>query len=340
MLDERLHNVLWAVVDSYISNPDPVGSRFVTKKYAFNLSSATIRNIMADLEDLGYLRQPHTSAGRIPTDKAYRLYVDALFRRQCDDISYDHDLASHLEGVKSDTHTLMEEVSKNLSKLSHYLGLALPPRHDKSVMSRISILKSTGDQVAVSLLTNDGMIKSNIIRADTSLTQWDLNRIADYLNREFSGCTIDEIRYVLLKELTIDKVLCDTLISRAMNILQEALYFRHSAVFISGLSEVLGLPDFCDLGRIREISKAIEDKHLMIKLLDTLSGEDGIKVFIGAENPDEEMKKFSLVVSTYREGDRAIGSIGVIGPLRMNYSKAISIVDTTAKCLTRVLSEK
>lgn len=340
MLDTRFHRVLCAVVDSYITNPDPVGSRFVTKKYSFNLSPATVRNIMADLEELGYLLQPHTSAGRIPTDKAYRLYVDTLLKDAGSDAMYVCGLESRLESIKNDIHALLEEVSKTLSKLSHYLGVALPLKPDRSIMSRVSLFRYKENQIAVALLTNEGIVKNKIIRVDTDLTQRDLNSIAEYLNAEFSGYTMDEIRYILLKELTIDKMLCDTLISRAMNILQEAFYFNYNTVFISGLSEVLGLPDFSDLSRIKALSRAIEDKHLMIKLLDTLFEHDGVRVVIGDENHVAEMKNLSMVVSTYKEGNRSVGSIGVIGPSRMDYVKAISIVDTTAKYLTRVLSEK
>jgi heat-inducible transcriptional repressor len=175
---------------------------------------------------------------------------------------------------------------------------------------------------------------------DVDLTQRDLNRISDYLNAEFAGLTMDEIRARIVSEMQRDKALCDTLISRAMTICRQALYFDYGDVFISGLSEVLGLPDFSDLQRIKEISRAIEDKHLIIKLLDTLSRSEGVKVVIGSENPASELKKLSMVVSTYKEGDRPIGTIGIIGPTRMDYLKAITIVDTAAKFLTRVLSER
>lgn len=340
MLDSRLHRVLWAVVDSYIANPDPVGSRFVSKKYAFNLSPATIRNIMADLEDMGFLHQPHTSAGRIPTDKAYRLYVDTLFADNIDDTRYADDLIKQLENIKNDINELLEESTRTLSRLSHYLGVALPPKPDRSILRRISLFRYKERQIAVSLLTSEGTVKNKIVHINSDLTQRDFNRIMEYLNDEFLGYTIDEIRSVLLKELYREKAICDTIISRAINILQEATYFGYSTVFISGLSEVLGLPDFSDIDRVKEISRAIEDKHLMIKLLDTLFEGDGIRVVIGAENPADDMKKLSMVVSTYKEGDRPIGSIGVIGPSRMNYVKAITIVGTTARYLTRILSEK
>lgn len=340
MMEDRDYKVLWAVVDSYISNPDPVGSRFVTKKYAFNLSSATIRNIMADLEDMGYLHQPHTSAGRVPTDKGYRFYVDSLSQEaEGSNAAYIDELFSRIGHMKNDINSFLEGTTKALSMLSHYLGIALPPKSDRSRLKKISIIRHKEDHAAVVFLTREGIVKNSIITVDSDLTQRDLNRMAEYLNGEFAGFTIDEIRSILLKELYRDKVLCDTLISRATCLCQKALCFDYSTLFISGLSEVLGLPDFSDLDRIKEISKTIEDKRLIIKLLDKLSESDGIRVIIGSENPAAEMRKLSMVVSTYKEGARTIGTLGVIGPTRMDYSKAITIVDRTAKYITRVFSE-
>ncbi len=340
MLDSRTYRVLSAVVDSYIKNPDPVGSRFVTKKYAFNLSPATIRNIMADLEDMGFLQQPHTSAGRIPTDKGYRFYVDSLFREEgAFDTHLADELTRRLESIRNDITSLLTEATKTLSMLSHYLGVALPPKPDKTTLCRINLFRYKENQVAIVLLTDEGVIKNKIVHLDPELSQRDLNRISEYLNSEFAGYTIDEIRSMLLHQMWKDKAVCDALISRAIKICEEALYFGYSDIFIAGFSEVLGLPDFSDLERIKEISKTIEDRYLIIKLLEDLSESEGVKIVIGSENPATEMKKLSVVVSTYKEDDRPIGIIGVIGPTRMDYIKAITIADTTAKFITRVLTE-
>ena len=340
MLNERVHRVLRAVVDSYISNPDPVGSRYVTRQYAFNLSPATIRNIMADLVEMGYLHQPHTSAGRVPTDKGYRFYVDSLIREGMRETSGDVELIRCLEPIKSDFDILLEETTKTLSKLSHYLSIALPPKAEKSTLRRINLVKYRENQVAAFLLTEEGIIKNKIIQTDSDMSQRDLNRVNDYLNSEFADHEISEIRSKLVCDLYKEKALCDSLISRAIAIFREAIFFTYSTVFISGLSEVLGLPDFSDIERIKEISKAIEDKHLMIKLLDSLSETEGMKIVIGSENSASELQKLSMVVSTYKEGEKIIGMIGVIGPTRMNYMKAITFVDTTAKYITRVLTEE
>lgn len=344
MLEDRTYQVLWAVVDSYITNFDPVGSRFVTKKYDFNLSPATIRNIMADLEDMGFLHQPHTSAGRVPTDKGYRVYVDSFFSKTgIEDPLLADELARGLENIRNDMNFLLGETTYMLSSLSHYIGVALSPKPEKSTFKRINMVRHKENAVAITLLTDEGVIQNKFIRLDPELTDLstnDLNRISGYLNSEFSGYALGDIKTLMLKEMRREKELCDTLISRAMKICEEALYFGNGNIFISGFSEALGLPDFSDLERIKEFSRAIEDKHMIIKLLDMLSESDGVMVLIGSESPSKEMKKLSMVVSNYKEGDRAVGTIGIIGPTRMDYQKAIRIVATTATFITRTLSER
>jgi heat-inducible transcriptional repressor len=341
-LSERSRKILCAVVQSYINYPDPVGSRIVTKRFSFGLSSATVRNIMSDLEEMGFLSQPHTSAGRIPTDLGYRFYVDSL-ATETDfysniEIEILQGLYRRLEILKNDIDLLLSETTKSLSMLSHYLGVAMSPTPDMTTLSRIDLLKYQADKVAVVLFTAEGLIKNKVLSVDPDISQKDLNRIAHYLNSEFSGYTFDEIRLKLLKDMSREKVKCDNLISRAMRICREALYFPLNELFVSGLSEVLELPDFADLKKIRDLSKAIEDKHRIIKLLDTISEGEGVHVLIGSEHDQDEMKQLSVVVSPCKEGDRPIGIVGIIGPTRMNYAKAIYIVENTAKFITKMLA--
>jgi heat-inducible transcriptional repressor len=342
MLNERNKKVLCAIVQSYINFPDPVGSRVVTKRYSFGLSPATIRNIMADLEDMGLLTQPHTSAGRVPTDLGYRFFVDSLVAEGDYSLNVDilQGIYKRLESLKNDIDMLLSETTKNLSRLSHYLGIAISPRADVTTLKRINLLKYKADKVAVVLFTDEGIIKNKVISIDSEISQKDLKRIAGYLNSEFSGYTFDEIRSKVIKEMSREKSRCDSLISKAMRICQDALFFPCSDLFVSGLSEVLELPDFADLKKIRELSRAIEDKHTIIELIDKLSESDGVQVIIGSENSLEEMKKLSVIVSPCREGGRSIGVVGIIGPTRMNYAKAIYIVENTSKLITRMLAER
>jgi heat-inducible transcriptional repressor len=342
ILSERSRKVLCAVVQSYIDFPDPVGSRVVTKRYSFGLSPATIRNIMADLEEMGFLTQPHTSAGRVPTDLGYRFFVDSLIAERSPDSDIGillQNLYEKLESLRNDIESLLSETTRSLSLISHYLGIAMSPTSDTTTLRKINLLKYEPDKIAAILFTDDGLIKNRVVSLDSEISQKDLNRIAAYLNAEFSGYTFDQIKQRILREMSREKMRCDSLISRAMRICREALHFQ-SDLFVSGLSAVLDLPDFADLKKIRELSKAIEDKHMIVKILDRLSEAEGVQVVIGSENSMDEMKKLSIVVSPCREDDRPVGVVGIIGPTRMNYAKAIYIVENTAKFITKMLARR
>ena len=339
MLDERSRKVLYAVIQCYINSPGPVGSRVVTKKYDFGLSPATIRNIMSDLEEMGYLRQPHTSAGRIPTDSGYRFYVDSLGAEgQLTNNALMAELNKKFELIKKDINSFLDDASKMLSELSHYIGITMSPNTSMSTLNKIELLKYRDNQLAVILFTDEGIIKNKIVPVDPEISQKELNRIADYINSRFRGQSLDEIKRLILKEMSRERVLCDSLISEAVRICRNAFSSAPGNIYISGLSEVLRLPDFCDINRIRELLQTLEAKHIIINLLDNIADSEGTQVLIGAENPLDEMKQFSLVAATYKEGSRPMGTVAIIGPKRMNYQEAISIIDSTAQFITKLLS--
>jgi len=339
MLDERSKKVLYSIIQCYINTPGPVGSRVVTKKYQLGLSPATIRNIMSDLEEMGYLRQPHTSAGRVPTDIGYRFYVDSLnTEKQHINSALTAEINKKFELIKKDINSFLDDASKMLSELSHYIGITMSPNTSATTLSKIDLLKYRDNQVAVILFTEEGIIKNTIVTADPDISQRELNRIAEYINSRFRGQSLDEIKKLILNEMTRERVLCDNLISEAIKICRNAFSESPGNVYISGLSEVLRLPDFFDINRIRELLKTLEDKHIIVKLLDNIADSVGTQVLIGSENSLDEMKQFSLVAATYKEGNRPIGAIAIIGPKRMNYMEAISIVNSTAQFITKLLS--
>jgi heat-inducible transcriptional repressor len=345
ILDERSRRVLNAVVRSYIDRPDPVGSRFVTRKYSFGFSPATIRNIMADLEEMGFLSQPHTSAGRVPTDKGYRFYVDSLGEEgqtgkiiELPDEFTEH-FSRRLEDFRNDISAMFSEVTNTLSSISHYVSVVLPPKAENTTFNRIDLLKYKSDQVVAILLTDEGIIRNKVIQVDPMLRQEDLNRIAEYLNGEFAGHTLDEINGMLMQRMRREKAQWDKLISRAISIYEQAMTFSRDDMFVSGLYDVMNLPDFSDISKIRDLSKAIKEKHVIIKLLAELSDAEGVQVVIGTENPIEELKGLSVVTSTYKEGSRNMGIIALIGPTRMDYSRAMIMVDTIAKCVSRTFGD-
>lgn len=341
MLGERNRRVLFAVIQCYINAPGPVGSRVVTKKFSFGLSPATIRNIMSDLEEMGYLRQPHTSAGRIPTDSGYRLYVDTLITGK--DYVNDElllELYKRLETLNKDINYFHDRASKVLSSLSNYIGIIMSPKTGMTTLNKIELLKYRKNQVAVILFTDEAMIRNKVVSIGPEISQKDLNRISGYINSEFAGFTLEEIRRIVLNEMSEERSICDSLISEALKICRNVFSSAEGDIYVSGLSEMLDLPDFCDIDRIRLLLKTIEDKHLIVELLDKISASDGTQVFIGSENPIDEMKNFSMVISTYNEGSKPVGAIGLIGPRRMNYLKAISIVDMTANYISNILLDR
>lgn len=341
MLNERSKQILCAVIQCYINSPGPVGSRVVTKKFSFGLSSATIRNIMSDLEEMGFLHQPHTSAGRVPTDIGYRFFVDTIKEENPEngrDLLIE--LNQKMELLKKDINFFLDETSRMMSFMSHYIGITMSPDTELTTLTKVELLKYRKNQAAVILITDEGLIRNKLVAINPDITQKDLNRMAEYINDSFSGHRLSDIKKRIILELAKEKFVADKLIKEAVRIFTDIFSAASNNIYISGLSEVLALPDFCDVEKIRELLKTIEDKHTILKLLDKLADSEGTQVFIGTENPLDEMKKFSLVVSTYREGNKPIGAIGIIGPKRMNYQKSISIVDMTASYITAVLSNR
>ncbi len=340
ILDDRSKKVLCAVVESYIRNLEPVGSRFVTRRYSLGCSSATIRNIMADLEDVGFLSQPHTSAGRIPTDKGYRFYVDYIL--DIKEAEYDEEsqeylkkLDNHLEYIRSDLNKIFLEATNALSTLSNYIGVITPPRPECTTFNKLELIRYRSDQVVAILLTNEGIIKNKVISIPPSYSQDDLNNIVDYLNKEYSGYQLDKIMHILTERITTEKAQYNNLINKTIKIYEESLSIVAEDIFVSNLYDAINLPDFADISKIKELSKTIKDKHLILKLLNEFSDIEGIQVIIGDENPITELKGLSIVASAYKEGERNMGVIALLGPKRMNYSKSIYVVESIAKLISR-----
>jgi heat-inducible transcriptional repressor len=345
MLDERSRRVLNAVVSSYIDRPDPVGSRFVTRKYSFEFSPATIRNIMSDLEEMGFLRSPHTSAGRVPTDKGYRFYVNSLSETGetggAPEVTpeFVERFSKRLDEFRNDISAMFSEVTNTLSSLSNCVSIVLPPKAGITTFNRINLIKYRGDQIVAILITDEGIITNRVLQSDPMITQEDLTRLADFLNAEFAGHTLDEINKQLLKRLKREKAQWDKLIHRALSIYEQAMSSTQDDIFVSGLYDVMSLPDFTDITKIKELSRAIKEKQEIIKLLAELSKSDGVQVVIGSENPVDELKGLSVVTSIYKEGDKPMGIIALIGPTRMDYGKTIIMVDTIAKCVSRTFDD-
>jgi len=339
-LSERSRSILKAIVLSYIEKASPIGSQTVTQSYSFGLSPATIRNIMAELEDLGYLTQPHTSAGRIPTTKGYRMYVDELMEMENPALFDEEYLIENYLGTKrEDPHALFQETTRMLSLLSHYAGVVLAPKISKTRLDRLQFIHLRRGHVLVLQVSKDGLVQHRIIDADPDLTQKELTQISVFLNEKFSGLTLDEIRTRLLDEMRAEKDLYDRLLQKALELGRRVLEEQpQEELYVVGTSNIMELPEFAeDLEKMKSLFRTFEEKAVILKLLNHCLEMRGIQIFIGSENRLTGIEDCSLVVSTYQGGDHVMGTLGVIGPTRMEYARVIPLVDHTARLLSRLL---
>ena len=339
-LQERNQQVLKAIVCSYIKSADPIGSRTITKNFEFGLSAATIRNIMADLEEMGYLSQPHTSAGRIPTEQGYRFYVDCLMSGdlfQWDERDFIE--KRHLAPKRDDLKELLQETSQLLSFLSHYTGMVLAPNLSNTVFQRLELIRLPRSHYLVILITQDGLTENRIVEISEVLSEQQLDWIISYLNDQFEGQDLYTIRNQLFKKLEESKML-NRLLQMALELARQVLNPEPAAeLYLGGTSNILNIPEFADIEKIRAILQALEEKALIVKLMNKCLDSEGVHVFIGSENENRWMEDCSLVVSNYKRSNRALGTLGVIGPTRMEYERVIPLVDHTARLLSHVFEE-
>lgn len=340
-LNERTEKILRAIIQSYIDLKVPIGSSVVTRRFSFGLSPATIRNIMAALEELGYVTQPYTSAGRVPTERGYKYYVDALLKEYTLSMNKAivHKLFNRLQGIEKDLQQLINETSKTLSLFSSYLGIVTPPRAEDRTLKHIRVVKYERNRVLSILIFEDGTVKNRIINLERAYTQRELDKITNYLNISFGGISLSEVKNRVAYQLSRESITCDRLIANSLMVCKGLISMENEDMLMEGLTGASNLPDFADINEIKDILKAIEDKHLMLKLLAQVDSSEGVQVFVGLEKIIPSMKKLSMVVSTYTDSVDARGTIGIIGPIRMNYKELIPIVDRTAKTLTKILSE-
>jgi heat-inducible transcriptional repressor len=341
-LNERSKKILWAIIQSHIDLNAPVGSFMVTKRFSFGLSPATIRNTMASLEELGYVKQPHTSAGRVPTERGYRLYVNTLLKERALPInkSLVQKLSYRLRVTEKNVDRLVKEAVRTLSSFSRYLAIATSPRTEEMVLKHIKFIKYDKKKVLSILISEEGIVKNKIIELEEIHSQKQLDKIANYLNTTLSGLTLREVREKIVSQMVEGKITCDRLIAQALSMCKDIIISEDESLFMDEFSGTCNLPDFASIKQIKEILKAIEDKYFMLKLLDKVSGSKGVQVFIGLDNIMPAMKDLSMVVSPYYyHKSHAYGTIGIIGPTRMNYEKLIPVVEHTAKTLTHILSK-
>lgn len=342
-LDRRSRGVLKAVVSAFIQTGQPVGSGAISRAYREHLSSATIRNVMAELETAGLLCQPHTSAGRIPTDRGYRFYVDTLLPAQRISSSEERAIRQDLKGGVSDLGELLERASRLLSRLSRNLAIVVAPSLSQTVFKNVEFLHLGPRRVLAVFVSKAGALHNRVLESEEDLSQEELTRIGNFLNERFAGQTLPQVRRELLRLMSEEKALYDRLLGQALMLgmrMFEQSERLQAGVYMDGTAHLLARVRSEDLEHMRDLFRAFEDKQRIVQLLNQCLDSDGVRVLIGAENRAPELRPMSLVMANYRSEEKPLGTLGVLGPMRMEYGRAVLVVETIARVCTEVLCGK
>jgi len=340
-LNERGRKILEAIIEDYIESAEPVGSRTVTRRHELGLSPATVRNVMADLEEMGFLISPHTSAGRVPTEQGYRFYVDSILRVGSLSRQQQERIDRYYQRRGLRVEERLREAGRMLSALSHYTGLVMAPRLTTTIFRHIEFVRLSQGRIMVILVTQSGLVQNKMIEVDEPLSPSDLEQMTNYLNETLGGLSIQEIKKRILSEMAAEKAKYDQLLSRALKLFRETFGEEiESQVFIEGASRILEQPEFADLEKMKRLFRAFEQKSVLIHLLDKCQQAEGVRIFIGSETKYSEIEGCSLVTATYSNPQGTIGTLGVIGPTRMPYSLVIPIVDYTARLVSQLFEQE
>jgi heat-inducible transcriptional repressor len=336
MLDERARTLLKTLIERYVADGQPVGSRALSRLSGLELSPATIRNVMADLEDMGFVASPHTSAGRIPTPRGYRFFVDTLLTLK----PVEEQQASIIEGQLrgGDPQRAMQNAAQLLSSLSRFAGVVLTPRRSPS-FKQLEFVRLSDRRVLLIIVTPDGDVQNRILLTRSPFTQSQLTEAANMLNEHFAGLSFGEARMRLHSDLRQLSAEISALMEAAVQAGSEA-EAESDPVVVSGERNLLGITDLAtDVHTLRRLFDLFEHKTRLIHLLDTSIGADGVQIYIGGESQLVPMDEMSMVVAPYEVDGKVVGTLGVVGPTRMAYERVIPIVDITAKLLSNALSQ-
>jgi heat-inducible transcriptional repressor len=338
ILSERMKWILRAVIENYILTAEPVGSKTISNMSNPHLSPATIRNIMADLEEMGFLFQPYTSAGRVPTEKGLRFYVDSILDVHELSPEEQEKIRSRYLNFPPEGVDLFKETCRILSSSSHYLGVVWAPKMGLVKLQHIEFVKLRRHLILAILVSTTGLVQNRLIEVEEDFSQSELDHLSDYLNSLLTGLTLYQVREKLLDQMRIEKKAYDDLFEKALKLGEQAFSsIDDTDVFIDGRTNILQQPEFSNISTMTDLFKAFEEKATMVKLLDKCMAPRGVQISIGRESEVQEMENCSMVTSTYGCRGQVWGALGVIGPRRMNYSKVIPLVDYSARLLTEIL---
>ena len=338
-LNEREAAVLQALVHEYITTGKPVGSRSFVQKYSFTVSPATMRNIMFDLESGGFLMQPHTSAGRIPTDMGYRFYVDSLLDTY--EFVMNEKLKVREDLIKKELQLdrIFSSVSKMLSLVSNYAGVILTPKADYTVVKHIELVPLDSNEIVFILITRTGMVLTKKVKVSTSIIQEDIRKYANYLTNELCGFSLFNVRLDVFDRLRNEAV-NDRHKEMAIDIAQLALSeTEESDLFIDGIENLLHIPEMIEAEQLKKLLHLIEEKKVLRGIMERSLDKDGVHTLIGEEISESEVSGCSIVTSSYKMGNKKVGVLGIIGPTRMDYEKVVPLVDYTGKVVSDFLTK-
>ena len=339
-LNDRSLHLLKTIVERYIQDGQPVGSRALSKNTDISLSPATIRNVMADLDDLGLIHSPHTSAGRVPTVKGYRFFVDSLLTVKPLEAEAVNQLNSEFKDAEN-AGEILNRASKMLSEVSKMAGVVTLPKRKVLCLRHIEFLSLSNTRVLVIFVTNEQEVHNKIIHTAKQFSEAELVQAANYLNSVYSGRSLAAVRQAVLDELKQDQQLVNQSMIDAVNIAQQA--FEQQPVedyVLSGETNLMGFNELSDMGHLKQLFDAFSQKQGVIHILDQCLVAEGVQIYIGEESGYQALDQCSLVSSSYTINEETVGVLGVIGPTRMAYEKVIPFVDMTAKLLGSALNPK
>src|SRR5690348_10619062 len=348
-LGERAQHLLRALIESYIRDGQPVGSRSLSRESGLQLSSATIRNVMADLEELGFVASPHTSAGRIPTDKGYRFFVDTLLQVQPVEEVAAAEIRRQLEGrheaARESSKDLIATVSQLLSSVTHLAGVVTLPRAAEASITQIEFVSLSENRVLVVLVYGEREVQNRIIQLERYYSPDELKRASNFLNEQFRGRSLAQVRQEILRQLSetrahMNQVMLDA-ISMAQHVFEAGAGGGDQLEYvIKGETNLMGVAELSSVEKLRRLFEAFNEKRDFLHLLDNSLRAEGVQIFIGHESGYQLLDDCSVVTAPYGSPDSVVGVLGVIGPTRMAYERVIPIVDMTAKLLGAALNSR
>ena len=338
-LSERERMVLNSIVENFVHNAVPVGSRVLSKKNGFKLSPATIRNVMGDLEEMGYLTHPHTSAGRVPTDKGYRFYVDSLMAVETLSPQEKDDILQQFLRVSKEVDSILDAASQMIARVSSQLGVVLSPRFYQGVFEKIELVPIAEKKVLMVLSIRSGLVRTIVLKMEAEVSREVMERTAATINERLHGLSLMEIKNTLdsrLRDLVeVDPNLVSAIAGSAAPLIDQ---IDHRNFHFGGTHNIMAQPEFSDHTKLSNMLNLLESKQIVIRLFEQSEARSELTIAIGEENRDELIKYCSLITTSYHLGS-VTGTLGVIGPTRMRYPKIIALVDFMAKVLTEVLEE-